>query len=480
MSAVEAQRGSLTRRQIASVFGPAAWYEKALALLGLLLVLGVVKSMLFSGGDDRTGGSPLFQLVAAAIFSSAIVLLIAQKFPTWLFAVLARAWPLVFLTFLPLISTAWSQTPEPTLRRSIALLLSTSFALYLVMRFDLRTVLDLLAVAFAVFVAVGILAAAIPGLGITPSGAYAGAWRGLSGNKNVFARTVAVGVALLPTAAVIGCITWRRSVLIAWPILLCLLVLSQSATALVAAVTGVLLGLVIYVGLGGRLGRVRVRPEIGVSLLALSAIVGFLTIHFGWFAILEALGRDPTLTGRTKLWAWAIDINRDRSWLGSGYRAFWQDGNTFYFSDYFYWDRGLSGGLFRGPDHSHSGYVDTYLDLGWLGVASLASVLGSALLLLRKCILQNNERLAIMFSVCLVFMLVYSITDKAILQQSEDLWFLFCLFYLFSVKESFNFKTSHKRVPREANLTGGRNFPAAGSRRFSFGGLGMIETTGRR
>lgn len=418
---------------------PPAWYEKALVIAGFLVIIGTFRSYLLSGGGDRQGGSALFQLVAGSIYLSAILLLSIRGTPKWAFKVLLRAWPLVLLTLLTIVSTMWSQAPDTTLRRSIALSLSACFALYIVIRFDFRSALNLLAIAFAVFLTIGIFSAAVPGLGVTPSGVYAGAWRGLTGNKNVFGRTVALGVALLPLAAVLGLISWRRLVLLLTPIAIAALLLSRSATSTVSAFAAIGVGVILYVGLGGRIGRLRVRPDLGIPLLLIAFVSGFLIVSFGWTTILEALGRDPTLTGRTKLWEWATDINEGRQWLGSGYRAFWIDANTLYFSEVFWWGQDIDGNRSdtnRGPGHAHSGYMDTYLDLGFLGVTALGVLIVSAIAGIRRTLAQRNNALGLMSSVILAFLLIYAVTEQSILQQSEDLWFLFSMLYLYMAKDN--------------------------------------------
>ena len=155
--------------------------------------------------------------------------------------------------------------------------------------------------------------------------------------------------------------------------------------------------------------------------------------------LLEALGRDPTLTGRTKLWDWAIAANEDRQWLGSGYRAFWIDQNTRYFFVTFAWNRGPEGDRsesFSGPTHAHSGFVDLILELGYVGLCVFVAVVLSAVVSLHRLLADGNMTFGFIFAVILMFLLVYSMTARAILQQAEELWVLFLLSYFFATKET--------------------------------------------
>ena len=423
----------------AEVAGAPNRWEKALAVAGFIVLLETFRTGLAAGASDRGDGSTLFQLVSGLIYLSGIAALLLRGIPAWALRVLVRCWPLVFLLLLPLMSTVWSDAPSQTLRRAIALLLSSSFAFFLLVRFDMRTFFNLLAVAFGVYVVVGILAAALPGVGITPNGTYAGAWRGLTGQKNTFGRTMAIAVALLPVAATIGLASRRRPVLIVSAFCLVLLVLAHSATALVAAVAGVGVGTVLYFALGGWVGRFRLRPEIGVTFLLIAGFAGWALVTFGWTTILEALGRDPTLTGRTQLWNWAIGLSEDRRWLGAGYRAFWIDANTKYFFESFAWNQDIDGNRsdsFAGPEHAHSGYVDTLIELGRVGVTALALTIFWALKTLRSALVRGNPQVGFIFAVILSFLLIYAITERSILQQSEDLWFFFTALFFYATRET--------------------------------------------
>ncbi len=80
-------------------------------------------------------------------------------------------------------------------------------------------------------------------------------------------------------------------------------------------------------------------------------------------AILDALGKDSTLTGRTELWANARALWDERPVLGYGYQAFWQVGNP-KAEELWFVNNVDSGAGF----HFHNLYLNTAVDLGMLGV----------------------------------------------------------------------------------------------------------------
>jgi O-antigen ligase len=418
------------------------WLEQGLVIGAFIIFCGTFDTLLTTVAKPRTEGTPLFQALSGGIYLSGIALLLYRGVPRGMIKVLFYSLPLVFLVLFAFSSTFWSVAPDTTFRRAVALVLSSLFALYVITRFDARTIFKLLTIAFIVFIVVGIVAGMIPGVGRTGGwNAYAGSWRGLTGNKNNFGRTLALAVALLPAAAAVGLIEWRRLVFLLTPVALALLFLSRSATSLVTAFGSIVVGTAMYVVLGGRIGRFRLAFGFGLVVGVIGVIVGALTIVFGWTVILEALGRDPTLTGRTRLWEWALALSAelDRVWLGSGYRTFWVDENTKYFFEDFAWGKDFNGNLsdsYGGPSHSHSGYVDVIVELGYVGLTVFAAFVFSALANLRRTLSRGKFDVGFIFAVILSFLLIYATTAKSILQQSEDLWFLVTLIYLMSVKES--------------------------------------------
>lgn len=77
-------------------------------------------------------------------------------------------------------------------------------------------------------------------------------------------------------------------------------------------------------------------------------------------AILEALGRDPTLTGRTELWERILRM-ADNPLLGSGYESFWLGSRLEALWNVYWWR----------PTQAHNGFIEIYLNLGWIGIICL-------------------------------------------------------------------------------------------------------------
>ncbi len=144
-----------------------------------------------------------------------------------------------------------------------------------------------------------------------------------------------------------------------------LLFTSHSATSRFCFVVGAALFLFL------RLKAVQTRLPLIVRTCVVSAAV-FMVLDLAFdlretltAALLEALDRDPTLTGRTD--AWSVLLKElDNPIVGAGFNSFWTgERMTRIWEDY-------------AIIQAHNGYVETYLNGGVVGVALLAGLLLSA------------------------------------------------------------------------------------------------------
>ena len=97
------------------------------------------------------------------------------------------------------------------------------------------------------------------------------------------------------------------------------------------------------------------------------------------FIILHS-GRDLTLTGRTELWKdlFSIDIN---PFIGTGYESFWL-GNRLEILWENYWWR---------PNQSHNGYLETYLNLGVIGLFLFIGLIVASYRKIREMLFSDFE-----------------------------------------------------------------------------------------
>jgi len=132
-------------------------------------------------------------------------------------------------------------------------------------------------------------------------------------------------------------------------------------------------------------------------------------------AALQAMGRDSSLTGRTGIWVVVLGIVR-HPWIGTGFESFWLG------------DRLTTVWVTYGNLHiqeAHNGYLEIYLNLGWIGVAFLAVLIASGyrnvMLALRREPEMGRLRLGLFVAAVL-----YSLTEAGF-RMLSPIWFVFLL-----------------------------------------------------
>ncbi len=157
----------------------------------------------------------------------------------------------------------------------------------------------------------------------------------------------------------------RRRHLLAQGILLglgiYLLSIANSATSLMCFVLGA--GFLLATNL--RYVR-RHAAAIHVLVLSLAIVAGSVMLLGGGADVAQALGRNSTLTGRTDIWAAVIPL-APNPLVGAGFESFWLSPKV----HQELW--ALMPGL---PlNEAHNGYIEIYLELGWIGLIFLAAIL---------------------------------------------------------------------------------------------------------
>ena len=117
--------------------------------------------------------------------------------------------------------------------------------------------------------------------------------------------------------------------------------------------------------------------------------------------MLDATGKDLTLTGRTELWAVARDLIAERPFLGVGYQAFWVRGSAEAEALWFMFDIESGGGF-----NFHNMYLSNAVEIGILGVLAQGIVLfGAAVLTTIWTIRTGSAVPAIFFALTLTVVL---------------------------------------------------------------------------
>ncbi len=421
--------------------------EKSFVVFALLLFMGAVlplfrqptlPGLVASGGPE---GRDLFsQMLFLCVYVVTFVLVVTR----WkkLVRVLTSDKLLLLLVSLALVSLFWSAAPGLTLQRGVALLGTTLFGAYLATRYTLNQQLRLLAwgLGLAAIFSV-IFALVLPYYGISsgaqtvgelPTERTARAWRGVFSTNNVLGRLMVLGAVVFLLT-----VLQRKRQLLAWAGFgLCsvLILLANSATALMILLTLLAL-LPLYTAL-------RWRRNFFVPMLIFTTLLGGSVaslIISNPEALLDVLGRDITLTGRTELWKASLEMIWQRPFLGYGYNAFWLG-----------WEGGSSYvWLITGYEmpHAHNGFLDLWLDLGLLGVSIFALWLVSNLVRGVGLIRASRGLEGTWPLLYLTFITFYNLTESAILSRNSIFWVLFVAIAL-----SLRFPRSSTLVTHEYTL----------------------------
>jgi O-antigen ligase len=172
----------------------------------------------------------------------------------------------------------------------------------------------------------------------------------------------------------------------------------------------VLIGMMTIVLVGRRIVSKR---YIGTCVVTGIIVCVVAEMLFGLYAKgIEFLGRDPTLTDRTEVWNDALSLVDDPI-LGAGFESFWLGDRLEALWAKWWWQ----------PTQAHNGYIETYLNLGLIGVFIFAALIIASFRKIRLELLRNFEfgrfRLAFLFAI-----LVYNYTE-ATFKSVSIVWTLF-------------------------------------------------------
>jgi exopolysaccharide production protein ExoQ len=301
-------------------------------------------------------GSPLTKALWAVLYLI-VILRVISRYREILPLVRANKC-LCLLVLLAIVSAVWSQDPVATLHHGIALLATTLFGIDFAVRYSIREQLRFSCIVLGSVILLSIAAEIVlPGL-LPHAGPDPSAWHGVFGQKNILGKIVVLAAAAFLSRPRHS---RRDTVLIVslMAIAGALVFASHSVSSLVELAAIILISRVI--------GALRWRPSKLILAAFLSLLIAIPTVYWALNnigSVTRALGRDPTLTGRTEIWRLVRESIASRPILGFGYGVFWeyssQEGSRI---------RSAVGWEVPG---AHNGYMDLLLDVGFVGLLLFA------------------------------------------------------------------------------------------------------------
>ena len=155
----------------------------------------------------------------------------------------------------------------------------------------------------------------------------------------------------------------------------------------------------------------------GGALAIVSAAIGlplFALFINSVGTLVHSLGRNSTLTGRTSIWKAVLSMHTNPL-VGTGFESFWL-GNRLQAV----WNMSV-----KGIQEAHNGFIELYLNLGWVGLLLLGWLIVSgyrnAAVALRREPNDGSLRLAFLASA-----LIFSMTEAGF-RMLSPIWFAFLL-----------------------------------------------------
>jgi O-antigen ligase len=264
---------------------------------------------------------------------------------------------------------------------------------------------------------IGGLASALLAIGLPAYGKHGadhpGAWKGIYDYKNTFGSMMVLGaVSFLLMHIERPIERVFKWVGLAFCTAMVLLTTSKTALILLIVIASMLM---FY-------RKFRWQGKLSVILLDLGILLMgcIVTALLGsWIEIVNGLGKDPTLSGRTFIWQVVGLHFWEKPWFGFGRGAFWAPGSRYPMTAaQFFGDRYI-------PPHAHNGFIDTALDIGLIGLALfLVCFVAAYICALRRAYAAHHaeELFPLAF---LTFLAINNMTESYLLRLSNVYFVLF-------------------------------------------------------
>ncbi|RKQ70774.1 O-antigen ligase [Litorimonas taeanensis] len=380
-----------------------------LTFIGLVVFAsGAVVGLLFTNIDNPEIENPLTRFIWYPVYLLALLLSLPKLVHVLRMAAFS---PIIILCVLYAgISMLWSEMPPLTLRRAIALMLTTYIGLTLAAWFSWARMVQIIAAAFLVIAIISfVLVVVDPGRAIMQE-IHPGAWRGPFVEKNQLGGMMTKGLIAAMCAYALRPHRWWIWIPLG---LLCfaLVLLSTSKTSLMISLLSI--GLFIF------LKFYRTNPVLRIPLLfglvsGTAIFVALLTLFPE--AMFAVIGKDPSLTGRTDIWTLLSEAIERKFWLGYGYGVYWQEplGPSYLVRQVLQW----------GVPTAHNGWIEIWLSCG-VGIVVLFALHCFATLIMSLFSLKNGGRETYWVILLFVSYMGFSVSESAILQQNSLSWIMF-------------------------------------------------------
>ena len=393
-----------------------------LPLIWLFLLGSRLPSQWYGGysgaaADVYLEGSPLDRAIFLALAFAALAVLLSRAF-RWGEFFASNVGLVVFLC-IALVSVAWSDYPFVALKRWVRDVSGyLTLMVVLTERNVVAAVLTLLRrLAFLLVPLSIVFVKYFQDLGRTYE-----AWSGNTAYQGVATSKNMLGVLCLMSALyffwdLLARFPQRRDKLMRRAILVDIAFLGMTVwlmTRARSATSGLCVVLGIAMIVAGQSNWSRRHP-VAFRMAAPALICLYLVLEtaFGINAVIAGgVGRDPTLTDRTDVWKLLLSMDTNPL-VGTGYESFWLGPRL-----------DVVWAKYAGLNHAHNGYIETYLNLGLLGLVTLVAWLVTSYGKICRTLTEHSTFASLSVAVWTI-LLFYNITEAAF--KPTLLWAAFVL-----------------------------------------------------
>ncbi len=326
---------------------------------------------------------------------------------------------ILILLCLAMLSVTWSDFQMHSLQRCIPLVVTTVFGLSLGSMMTLRGLMLFFAVFFAasMILAVGAIAALPQARGLPP---WTDTINGIYLHKNGLGLASMMALLTSYHASQLFEGKLKLAFIATMYLALLLLIGSESRSSQIIAMFAMPALMI-----STRMPRKEILWAVGFIVIS-AFLIGFATfILTSVFAepLFTLIGRKPTLSERIPIWELVWPYVLDHFWFGYGYGAFWHEEAAYLrvFSN-----KANLGFL---PFYSHNGLLETFLNVGMIGVILLFFALSRFFFSTFYCLLFIHDRESVVFAFVLGMVFFFSnITESTVLERSSANWIFFVAF----------------------------------------------------
>lgn len=403
-----------------------AIFEKIFVVLGLFFSTDALIH-LFSDTTSTveiSSGNYLMGLILGAVYGFSLLLIFIRKdllLKKGLINSLRKNSFLFLFILFAFLSILWSASQNTALIRILGVFGATIFGIYIALRFNNEEKISLISSTLKIIILLSLIFIyLLPDYSVV--GAGLDIWRGIFLFKNELGRIALLAFAVFSLEILSNFKSGFRIFLNLIFIVISVFFIIMSNTATALAVLPIVI-VIFFFHYFAKLKDKSLR-RVSLAIFFLMGIIFLIAILLNFNLVLEFLGRDDTLTGRTALWTAVVDSIKESPLVGYGFYGFWTGFN------------GAAGEIYPYIDpytdivHAHNGFLEITLDLGIIGLLLFALHLISVIIFSFKLAFIKKSNFGLFQFIYLIVFLLFNLTTVLILKGSPFYWIVYVVISL--------------------------------------------------